>query len=68
MVRTRSGLPREAPLLLPAYGRMVEATPDVLRLIRLGAPVAIGVSGGKDSCAAAFATVRVLDECENARG
>ena len=36
-------------------------TPDVIRLIDLGAPVAIGVSGGKDSDAAAIATNDELD-------
>jgi hypothetical protein len=40
--------PCEAPLVIPAYGRDLELTPDVLRLVRSGAPVAIAVSGGKD--------------------
>jgi 3'-phosphoadenosine 5'-phosphosulfate sulfotransferase (PAPS reductase)/FAD synthetase len=34
---------------------------DVAPLLRSGAPVAIGVSGGKDSCACALATVAHLD-------
>lgn len=34
---------------------------DVTRLLAANAPVAIGVSGGKDSCACAIATVEHLD-------
>ena len=37
-------------------------TPAVEALLADGAPVAIGVSGGKDSCAVAFAVCRHLDE------
>lgn len=37
------------------------ATPEIDALIASGAPVAIGVSGGKDSQAAALATVAYLD-------
>jgi tRNA(Ile)-lysidine synthase TilS/MesJ len=36
-------------------------TPEVVALLAGNAPVAIGVSGGKDSCAVAFATVAHLD-------
>lgn len=36
-------------------------TPEVRALLDAGAPVAIGVSGGKDSCAAALATIEHLD-------
>jgi tRNA(Ile)-lysidine synthase TilS/MesJ len=62
MARKTRPAPLRAPVLLPAYGRMLELTDEVLALIRAGAPVAIGVSGGKDSCAVAFATVRLLDD------
>lgn len=37
-------------------------TPEIVALIEADAPVAIGVSGGKDSCALAFATIEALDE------
>lgn len=40
--------------------RTIEAR-DVLELLLAGAPVAIGVSGGKDSCACAIATIEYLD-------
>lgn len=46
---------------VPSPARGVELDDDVLRLLALHAPVAIGVSGGKDSCALAFATVEHLD-------
>lgn len=39
----------------------ISTTPEVEALIAADAPVAIGVSGGKDSCAAAFATVDYLE-------
>lgn len=39
----------------------VSTTPEINALIRSGAPVAIGVSGGKDSQAAALATIAHLD-------
>lgn len=39
----------------------VATTPEIDRLLNDGAPVAIGVSGGKDSSAVAFATVAHLD-------
>lgn len=39
----------------------IASTPEIDQLLCAGAPVAIGVSGGKDSTAAAFATVRHLD-------
>ena len=41
--------------------RGVVRTSEVDDLLTAGAPVAIGVSGGKDSCALAFATVEHLD-------
>lgn len=41
--------------------RTITTTPEIDALIRTGSPVAIGVSGGKDSDAAAFATVDYLD-------
>lgn len=52
----------EPPVLLPTHGRTIELSSEVLALIHADAPVAIGVSGGKDSCAVAFATSRVLDD------
>lgn len=45
-----------------AGGRAVAATtPEIDALLAAGAPVAIGVSGGKDSTAVALATVEHLD-------
>jgi 3'-phosphoadenosine 5'-phosphosulfate sulfotransferase (PAPS reductase)/FAD synthetase len=41
--------------------RGVVFAPAVEAALRAGAPCAIGVSGGKDSCALAFATVEALD-------
>lgn len=41
--------------------RGVELDDDIAQLVAHGAPVAIGVSGGKDSCAAALATYEHLD-------
>jgi 3'-phosphoadenosine 5'-phosphosulfate sulfotransferase (PAPS reductase)/FAD synthetase len=41
--------------------RTIASTPQIDELIRTGAPVAIGVSGGKDSDAAAFITSEELD-------
>jgi 3'-phosphoadenosine 5'-phosphosulfate sulfotransferase (PAPS reductase)/FAD synthetase len=41
--------------------RAVCLSPDVSALLAAGCPVAIGVSGGKDSCACAFAVVEYLD-------
>ena len=41
--------------------RGVVWAPESEAAIRAGAPVAIGVSGGKDSCALAIATVEALD-------
>jgi 3'-phosphoadenosine 5'-phosphosulfate sulfotransferase (PAPS reductase)/FAD synthetase len=61
MPRKQLLAPLPPPLLLPSRGRDVEVTEDVLAYIRAGAAVAIGVSGGKDSCAVAFATVQVLE-------
>lgn len=62
MARKAPPAPHSAPVLLPAYGRTLELTDEVLALVRAGAAVAIGVSGGKDSCAVAFATIRLLDD------
>ena len=39
----------------------LETPSEVARLLAADAPVAVGVSGGKDSCAAAFATAAHLD-------
>jgi 3'-phosphoadenosine 5'-phosphosulfate sulfotransferase (PAPS reductase)/FAD synthetase len=41
--------------------RGVVFTPEVEAMLRGGAAVALGVSGGKDSCALAFAAVEALD-------
>ncbi|MFG1270528.1 phosphoadenosine phosphosulfate reductase family protein [Xanthobacter sp. DSM 14520] len=41
-------------------------TSEIEQLVRSGAPVAIGVSGGKDSQAAALATFRKLDQLGHA--
>jgi 3'-phosphoadenosine 5'-phosphosulfate sulfotransferase (PAPS reductase)/FAD synthetase len=52
------------PLFAPAPPRLdrgVVTTPDVDAALALGSPVAIGVSGGKDSCALAFSVVDYLD-------
>lgn len=62
MPRKRAPQPAGEPVYLSAYGRSLELTDAVLSLIRSHAPVAIGVSGGKDSCAVTFATARVLDQ------
>lgn len=42
--------------------RRIAITPEVRQLLDAGAPVAIGVSGGKDSCAVALGTVKYLKE------
>jgi 3'-phosphoadenosine 5'-phosphosulfate sulfotransferase (PAPS reductase)/FAD synthetase len=42
--------------------REIAVTPEVTEALRNGAAVAIGVSGGKDSAATAFATVDYLNE------
>ena len=42
--------------------REIAVTPDVTEALKNGATVAIGVSGGKDSAAAAFATTDYLNE------
>jgi len=42
--------------------RVVAVTPEVMAALTAGAVVAIGVSGGKDSAAKAFATTDYLDE------
>ncbi len=44
----------------------VETNTEIDALVAAGAPVAIGVSGGKDSCAAAIATVAYLDQVRHA--
>lgn len=46
--------------------RSVAVTPQIKQLLRADAPVAIGVSGGKDSSAVAFATVEYLDSIGHA--
>jgi 3'-phosphoadenosine 5'-phosphosulfate sulfotransferase (PAPS reductase)/FAD synthetase len=43
-------------------GREITVTPDVTEASKNGATVAIGVSGGKDSAATAFATTDYLNE------
>lgn len=43
----------------------IATTPEVRRLIAAGAPVAIGVSGGKDSQAAALSVFELLDRCRH---
>lgn len=45
----------------PRLDRGVATTPEVDALLLAGAPVAMGVSGGKDSCLLGFATVAHLD-------
>jgi 3'-phosphoadenosine 5'-phosphosulfate sulfotransferase (PAPS reductase)/FAD synthetase len=49
------------PLLAPTTDNTIASTPEVDGLLAAEAPVAIGVSGGKDSCAMAFALVEQLD-------
>lgn len=41
----------------------IQVIPEIRELIAQNAPVAIGVSGGKDSQAAALATFKYLDSC-----
>lgn len=48
------------PTTLP--GAPIASTPELLALLHHGAPVAFGVSGGKDGSAAASAVSRFLDE------
>ena len=43
----------------------IATIPEVRRLIAAGAPVAIGVSGGKDSQAAALSVFELLDRCRH---
>lgn len=45
-----------------AVGRSLSVTPRIEELLRQNAPIAIGVSGGKDSCAVAFVVNEYLDE------
>jgi len=56
------------PLALSLFtaGDTVATTPEVDALLALDAPVAIGVSGGKDSCAVAFAVAEQLDRVGHA--
>lgn len=49
------------PIAAPRIDRGVITTREVDTMIAAAAPVAIGVSGGKDSCALAFATIEHLD-------
>jgi 3'-phosphoadenosine 5'-phosphosulfate sulfotransferase (PAPS reductase)/FAD synthetase len=53
----QSNLFEDARMKLPE----LSITPEVTELIAKGSPVAIGVSGGKDSCAVAFAFNDYLD-------
>lgn len=41
--------------------RLISTTPEVDRLLAAGAPVAMGISGGKDSCALGIATNEYLN-------
>jgi len=52
-MQTLFGAPRAAPL--------IATTPEIDALLAAHAPVALGVSGGKDSVAMAFATTAYLD-------
>jgi 3'-phosphoadenosine 5'-phosphosulfate sulfotransferase (PAPS reductase)/FAD synthetase len=59
--RPRCGVkPYELPILRRGYPP-VASTDVVDAMLRAGSPVAIGVSGGKDSTAAAFATLAYLE-------
>lgn len=60
----RRALPQQPQLFTAARPdpyRAVATTPELVALLLAGAPVAIGVSGGKDSCAQAFAVMAYLD-------
>ncbi|MEW6212844.1 MAG: phosphoadenosine phosphosulfate reductase family protein, partial [Acidobacteriota bacterium] len=46
-------------------GFFLSVPPETEALLRAGSPVAIGVSGGKDSCAVAFATVDYLNSIDH---
>lgn len=48
-------------LTLPNQPYVADLTPDIESLLRANAPVAVGVSGGKDSQAAALVVARHLD-------
>lgn len=49
--------------------RGVEIDATIMELLSADSPVAVGVSGGKDSCAAAIATVEHLaPTCHRAQG
>lgn len=50
---------------LPLAQPPIATTPEVDGNLLLDYPVAIGVSGGKDSCATAFATVAYLDRIKH---
>lgn len=56
------GKETDSRLALPLAAGGIATTPEVDSLIAAGQPVAIGVSGGKDSCAVAFATNEYLDK------
>ena len=61
--------PRERPHAATRPGRgliPIATTPEIQSLISSGSPVAIGVSGGKDSQAAALATFEALDDAGHA--
>lgn len=49
------------PLIQPRSNRGIATTPEVEAMLAANSPVAIGVSGGKDSSAVAFATVEYLN-------
>src|SRR5579871_7030620 len=53
-------------LSLPLRKRAIATSPEVDALLRAACPVAIGVSGGKDSSAVAFATAEHLDRIGHA--
>jgi hypothetical protein len=50
----------QLPLFEP-QAPAISTTPDIDRLLAADSPVALGVSGGKDSCAMAFALTAHLD-------
>lgn len=56
----------DTPTILRGMGGPISVTPEVSELHAKNAPVAIGVSGGKDSCALALATVDYLDRIGHA--
>jgi hypothetical protein len=52
------------PLFEPIWSRSREVlvTPEITSALEVGAAVAIGVSGGKDSAATAMATIDYFDD------